>query len=114
MPYLPQRLAALHHWLCESLSNLRYPNNAPFVKVLTRLPERIAPLKTSPQTLGITHLMSPPSIPAFVPPTPLPYFGSRGRSLSDTISAGRSSTSPSLPTITSPTLAAGAWGSSVF
>ena len=110
MPYLPQRLAALHHWLRESLSSLLYPNNSPFVRILTGPPERVAPLRTPPYTLGTTHLMTPPSTPAFVPPTPSSYFVRRKGSLPDTSSGGRASTDCSAA---STLLAASAWGSSV-
>lgn len=93
MPYLPQRLAALHHWLGESLSNLRYPNNSPFVRILTGLPERIAPLKAPSSFLGTTHLITPPSTPAFVSPAARSYLGSRRMASFETSSVGRSSTS---------------------
>ena len=102
MPYLPQRLTALHHWLCECLSNLRYPNTAPFVRILTGLPARAAPLKTS-------HLMTPPSTPAFAPPPPQSCFARR-RGINSEASVGRSSTSYSAIPVAP---VAGAWGSSV-
>jgi len=113
MPYLPQRLAALHHWLRESLSNLRYPNNAPFIIILTGLPERIAPLKGSPYFLSTAHLVTPPSTTAFVPPTPGSHFGSRREMPHETSSVGCSSTSGSTLTVASPALAGGNWSSSV-
>jgi hypothetical protein len=113
MPYLPQRLAALHHWLRGSLSKLRYPNNAPFVRVLTGLPERISPLKTPPYLLSTTHLTTIHSTPDFILPTPHSYFGGRGGIPPEMSSAGRSSASCSAFGVASPALNAGAWGSSV-
>lgn len=91
MPYLPQRLAALHHWLCESLSKLRYPNNYPFVRILTGLPERISPLKPLPPFLNTSHRAALPSTVDFVSPPPRSYFeGRRGIHL-ESNSTGRSS-----------------------
>lgn len=113
MPYLPQRLTALHHWLYQSLSNLCYPNNAPFIRILTGLPARVAPLKTPPYFLSPTNLMTPPSTPAFASPTPRPYFGSRRAANSETSCVGRSSASYSALSVAPPASAAGAWGSSV-
>lgn len=107
MPYLPQRLTALHHWLCECLSNLRYPNTAPFVRILTGLPARAAPPKTS---LGTSHLMTPPSTPAFAPPPSQSCFARRRRINSEASSVDRSSASYSALPVAP---VAGAWGSSV-
>lgn len=112
MPYLPQRLAALHHWLHESLSNLRYPNNAPFVRILTGLPERISPIKVPPRILSTTHPMTLSPTPDFVPPTPRAYFGNRRVIPRGTSSAGGSSANGSPFAVASPALPGGAWGSS--
>lgn len=77
MPYLPQRLATLHHWLRESLAKLRYPNNAPFVRIFTGLPERISPLRPPMHFLSTGHRMTLPSTTDLVPPTPSSYFKDR-------------------------------------
>lgn len=93
MAYLPQRLAALHHWLCESLSKLRYPNNAPFVTILTGLPERISPLKPPPRFLNTSHRMTFPPTVDVVPPTTHSYFEDRRGISLETGSVSRSSAS---------------------
>ena len=74
MPYLPQRLAALHHWLRDSLSNLRYPNGASFVRVLTGLPDRISPLKSHLHFINTGPQTTLPSPVESVPSTSSSYF----------------------------------------
>jgi hypothetical protein len=113
LPHLPQRLAALHHWLRESLCNLRYPHNTPFLRIVTGLPERITPLKIDPWNHVTFHMMTPSS-QELLPRTPRSYFGGRGGIFLDTSSVGHSSASCSAPTSpVSPILPTGARASPV-
>ena len=93
MPYLPQRLAALHHWLRESLSKLRYPNNAPFVRVLTGLPDRISPLKPPLRFMNNDHQTTLPSPVDSVPSTSSSCFEDCRGNPPETSSTGCSSAS---------------------
>jgi hypothetical protein len=104
MPYLPQRLAALHHWLCESLSKLRYPNNAPFVRILTGLPERISPLMPPPRRMTL------PSTVDFVSPPPRSHFEDRRGISLETHTVSRSSANHAAFAVASPPFT---WDSSI-
>lgn len=88
MPYLPQRLAALHHWLRESLSKLRYPNSAPLVRVLTGLPERISPLKPPLRFHNAGHRTTVPSTVGSVTSTSSSHYEDCKGIPAETSSAG--------------------------